>query len=94
MSARRGWPEALVKILSPDRAEAWYIAAYDPLTQILWGAFVSASGFRIDTVACSTLAGWRVIEIEPVHLAHLAVGWLTRRWSATGPALWITDCSS
>jgi hypothetical protein len=82
IALRRGWPDALVKVVSPDRAEAWYVAAYDPSSEVLWGAYVSASAFRTGTVVRTALAGWDTVEIQPAPLARLAVGWLARRWSA------------
>jgi hypothetical protein len=60
----------------------WYVAAYDPSTEVLWGALLSASGFRIGAVACAALAGWTEVEIHPVYIGQLAIRWLARRWSA------------
>ena len=66
--------------VSPDRTEAWYIAARSQSSDLLWGVCISPKTFRTGTVTFDALVGWKSVELDPILISQLAAMWLARRW--------------
>jgi hypothetical protein len=79
---------ARVRIFAPEGSMAWYIAAYDGVHHLAWGAVATQLGFETGAIAMLELVALRTPRLhlpverdlyyQPASLAQLAATWLRR----------------